>query len=230
MDTPRQVAEKLVTGISEGRFERSEAYAEDCVVEVPYATAGAAPRIEGGAAIREHFAHADAVPFRLRPAISSCTRPRTRSWSCRVGLRGHTWSSVRTELQADCFAGMWVKNAAATGFLEPPTEAQICADALRTPHTHTHTHTHPPHAARRRRRPDPAEDPGPDHARDVDPRVRGPAADLVHERFPGRHREGLRHLQRPALRRPTRVSAAVAVWRRHPRYPRTSNERRGGRG
>jgi len=67
MDTPRQVAEKLVTGISERRFEEvPKLYAEDCVVEVPYATAGAAALIEGGAAIREHFAHADAVPFRLR--------------------------------------------------------------------------------------------------------------------------------------------------------------------
>ena len=67
MDTPRQVAEKLVTGISERRFDEvPKLYAEDCVVAVPYATAGAAPRIKGGAAIREHFAHAQAVPFRLR--------------------------------------------------------------------------------------------------------------------------------------------------------------------
>jgi len=67
MDTPRQVAEKLVTGISEGRFEEiPKLYAEDCVVEVPYATGRAAPLLEGGAAIREHFSHADAMPFRLR--------------------------------------------------------------------------------------------------------------------------------------------------------------------
>ena len=67
MDTPRQVAENLVTGISERRFDEvPKLYAEDCVVEVPYATAAAAARIEGGAAIREHFAHAQAVPFRLR--------------------------------------------------------------------------------------------------------------------------------------------------------------------
>ena len=37
--------------------------------------------------------------------------------------------SVRTELQADCFAGVWGNHAAATGFLEPFTDAQI-ADAL----------------------------------------------------------------------------------------------------
>ena len=67
MDTPRQVAEKLVAGISERRFDEIPTlYAEDCVVEVPYAAAGTGRRIEGGAGIREHFARADAVPFRLR--------------------------------------------------------------------------------------------------------------------------------------------------------------------
>jgi uncharacterized protein len=33
--------------------------------------------------------------------------------------------SVRIELQADCYSGSWVANAADTGFLETPTEAQI---------------------------------------------------------------------------------------------------------
>ena len=37
--------------------------------------------------------------------------------------------SVRIELQADCYAGVWVSNAAATGFLDPVTKAQI-SDAL----------------------------------------------------------------------------------------------------
>jgi len=37
--------------------------------------------------------------------------------------------SVRTELQADCYAGIWTNHAASTGYLEQPTDAQI-ADAL----------------------------------------------------------------------------------------------------
>jgi Predicted metalloprotease len=45
------------------------------------------------------------------------------------GGTGAQGQSVRTELQADCFAGVWANHAASTGFLEPLTDAQI-ADAL----------------------------------------------------------------------------------------------------
>jgi predicted metalloprotease len=39
-----------------------------------------------------------------------------------TGAESH---AVRTELQADCFAGVWVHHAASTGYLQPPTDAQI---------------------------------------------------------------------------------------------------------
>jgi predicted metalloprotease len=45
------------------------------------------------------------------------------------GGSGAESRSVRTELMADCFAGVWVNHAASTGFLRPPSNDQI-AQAL----------------------------------------------------------------------------------------------------
>ena len=41
------------------------------------------------------------------------------------GLEGG--SSIPIELQADCFAGVWIDHASATGFLEQPSEADLAA-------------------------------------------------------------------------------------------------------
>jgi uncharacterized protein len=41
------------------------------------------------------------------------------------GQEGAEGRAVRTELQADCLAGIWAHHAAATGYLEPLTSAQI---------------------------------------------------------------------------------------------------------
>lgn len=55
--SPREVFERLVGGISEGRWEElPDLYAEDAVVEQPLAKHPVPVRIEGRGQLREHFA------------------------------------------------------------------------------------------------------------------------------------------------------------------------------
>jgi ketosteroid isomerase-like protein len=63
--SPRAVFERLIRGISEGRWhDLADLYAEDAVVEQPFVSA-APGRIEGREAVRAHFAGAAGMGLRL---------------------------------------------------------------------------------------------------------------------------------------------------------------------
>ncbi|MFF3459593.1 nuclear transport factor 2 family protein [Streptomyces sp. NPDC002730] len=67
--SPREVFQKLIEGISAGRFtELAELYAEDAVVETVFEPVGPR-RFEGRAALKERFAQVSASsPVELAPA------------------------------------------------------------------------------------------------------------------------------------------------------------------
>ncbi|MGW2309368.1 nuclear transport factor 2 family protein [Actinomadura luteofluorescens] len=65
--SPREVFARLSAGISAGRWhELAALYAEDAVVEQPFALPPAPPRLEGRAAIDRHFRAAARGPLELR--------------------------------------------------------------------------------------------------------------------------------------------------------------------
>lgn len=64
-DSPRQVFQRLVRGISEQRWaDLHELYAEDAVVDYPFAVPRL--RLDGRAAIRRYFAAVARMPLELR--------------------------------------------------------------------------------------------------------------------------------------------------------------------
>lgn len=65
--SPREVFALLSTGISAGHWhELAALYAEDAVVEQPFALPPAPPRVQGRAEIDRHFRAAARGPLRLR--------------------------------------------------------------------------------------------------------------------------------------------------------------------
>lgn len=65
--SPRDVMERLIQGISTGRWhELDELYAEDALVEYPFALPSGPARLAGRAAIRRYFAAVARLPLELK--------------------------------------------------------------------------------------------------------------------------------------------------------------------
>jgi ketosteroid isomerase-like protein len=65
--SPRDVIERLIHGISEGRWhELDELYAEDAVVEYPFALPSGPTRLAGRSAIRRYFTAIARQPMELK--------------------------------------------------------------------------------------------------------------------------------------------------------------------
>jgi ketosteroid isomerase-like protein len=67
---PRDVFERLISGISAGQWrELASLYAEDAVVEQPFAVPSAPHRLEGREAIHAHFSAAAGRPLEMTARI-----------------------------------------------------------------------------------------------------------------------------------------------------------------
>ena len=65
--SPRDVIESLIQGISKGRWqELDELYADDALVEYPFALPSGPTRLAGRSAIRRYFAAVARLPLELK--------------------------------------------------------------------------------------------------------------------------------------------------------------------
>ncbi|MCP9976671.1 nuclear transport factor 2 family protein [Actinomadura madurae] len=77
--SPREVFARLGEGISAGRWDELAAlYAEDAVVEQPFAPPPAPPRLEGRATLDRHFRRAAPGRWSCASATWWCTTPPIR--------------------------------------------------------------------------------------------------------------------------------------------------------